>query len=111
MKYSMMQPQDLNDYYHVLNSDNIQYYESLKKFLLLTHKVKGDILEFGIGRGRSLIVTCHLINEYKIKKKFIAFDSFKGFGFINKKDKSYRNPKKGDWSASPKNQFKYNKKS
>ena len=107
MKYAIKQHKELSDYFHSFNSDNIQYYESLKYFLLKTKKIKGDILEFGIGRGRSIIATCHLINEYKIKKNFLAFDSFEGFGNISYHDKSYRNPKKGQWALSPKRQFKY----
>ena len=70
MKYSIVHPKDLNDYYHAFNSMNIQYFESLKKYLMLTKNVKGEILEFGVGRGRSLIVTAHLINQYNFKKKF-----------------------------------------
>jgi hypothetical protein len=108
MKYSMKQPYELNDYFHAFNSDNLQYYESLRYFLLQTKKIKGDILEFGVGRARSVITTCHLINENKIKKKYLAFDSFSGFGNITSKDKSYRNPKDGEWATSPKKQFKYN---
>ncbi len=109
MKYSMTQHPELSDYFHAFNSENIQYYDSLKNFLLKTIKVKGSILEFGIGRARSVITTCYLINEYKIKKNYIAFDSFEGFGNISSKDKSYRNVKKGEWSSSPKNQFQYTK--
>ena len=107
--YKMFQEPELNDYFHAFNSENIQCYDSLKNSLLKTIKVKGSILEFGIGRARSVITTCHLINEYKIKKNYIAFDSFEGFGNISSNDKSYRDPKIGDWSNSPKNQFKYTK--
>lgn len=107
--YKMFQEPKLNDYFHAFNSENIQCYDSLKNSLLKTLNVKGSILEFGIGRAKSVIITCHLINEYKIKKKYIAFDSFEGFGNISSEDKSYRNPKKGDWSSSPKKQFKYTK--
>jgi len=103
----MNQPYELNDYFHAFNSDNLQYYESLKYFLLQTKKIKGDILEFGIGRGRSVITTCHLIHENKINKNYLAFDSFLGFGNITLKDKSFRNPKEGEWATSPKKQFKY----
>lgn len=110
MKYAMKQNKNLSDYFHAFNSDNIQYYDSIKKYLLLTKNVKGDILEFGVGRGRSLIALCHLINEYKFKKKLYGFDSFKGFDFIEKKDQSFRNVKKGEWSKSPNNQFIYNQK-
>lgn len=109
MIYEMFQHPKLNDYFHAFNSENIQYYDSLKKYLLKTIDVKGSILEFGVGRARSVITTCHLINEYKIKKNYIAFDSFEGFGNISSKDMSYRNVKKGDWSKSPKKQFKYTK--
>ena len=105
----MIQHPELSDYFHAFNSGNIQYYDSLKNYLLKTTNIKGSILEFGIGRARSVITTCHLINEYKIKKKFIAFDSFEGFGNISSNDKSYRNAKIGDWSSSPKKQFKYTK--
>lgn len=105
----MFQHPELNDYFHAFNSENIQYYDSLKNYLPKTINVKGSILEFGIGRARSVITTCHLINEYKIKKNYIAFDSFEGFGNISSNDKSYRDPKIGDWSNSPKNQFKYTK--
>ena len=108
MKNSMNQPYELNDYFHAFNSDNLQYYESLKYFLLQTKKIKGDILEFGVGRARSVITTCHLINENKINKNYLAFDSFSGFGNITSKDKSYRNPKDGEWATSPKKQFRYN---
>ena len=111
MKYSMKQHKNLNDYFHAFNSENIQYYDSIKKYLELVKNVKGDILQFGIGRGRSLIAICHIINEHKFKKNFYAFDSFEGFDFIDKKDKSLRKPKKGEWSKSPKNQFKYTPKS
>ena len=107
MKYAIKQHKKLNDYFHAFNSDNIQYYESLKYFLLKTKKIKGNILEFGVGRGRSMIATCHIINEYNINKKYFAFDSFEGFGNITDKDKSYRNPKPGEWAVSPKKQFKY----
>lgn len=109
MKFKMKQPNDLSDYYHAFNSENIQYYDSIKKYFLLTKNIKGDIIEFGIGRGRSTIAICHLIHENKLKKNFFAFDSFKGFGYITKEDISPRKAKNKDWSYSPKNQFKYNK--
>jgi hypothetical protein len=108
MRIVIKQHKKLNDYFHAFNSDNIQYYESLKYFLLKTKKVKGDILEFGIGRGRSMIATLHIMSEYNINKKIFAFDSFDGFGKISDEDKSYRNPKKREWAFSPKKQFKYN---
>jgi hypothetical protein len=108
MKYSINQHSKLDDYFHAFNSDNIQYYESLKYFLLKTKKVEGDILEFGIGRGRSMIATCYLMHEHNIYKKYFAFDSFEGFGNISDEDNSYRKPKKKEWAFSPKKEFSYN---
>ena len=76
----------------------------------MTQKIKGDIVECGIGRGRSLIAICHIINEWKQGKKVHAFDSFEGFGFINPQDRSFRDPKNGEWSHSPNEKIRHNKK-
>jgi hypothetical protein len=114
MKYTVNQSKQLSDYFHSFNSENIQYYESIKKHFSLTEKVSGDIVEFGVGRGRSLIALCYLINELKNKTKLTknvyAFDSFQGFSYITDKDKSSRNPKEGEWSKSPNENIKYSPK-
>ena len=109
MKYSIKQNKKANDFFHIFNSDNIQYFESLKKYIIETKSLKGDIVECGVGRGRSLIALCYLKNELKLKKKIFCFDSFEGFGFISKNDISPRKPKKGEWSHSPNQKIKYTK--
>lgn len=103
------QPTDVSDYYHVFNTSNIKHFESIKKYLLQTKSVTGDILEFGIGRGKSLIIICYLIQELKINKKFIAMDSFSGFDFISNKDLGFRKTKVGEWAYSPNDKLKYDK--
>ena len=110
MKYSIKQHIKVDDHFHVFNSDNIQYFESIKKYIIETKNVDGDIVECGIGRGRSLISLCYLKNELKLNKKIYAFDSFDGFGNISKYDQSPRKPKNKDWSHSPHKKIKYTKR-
>jgi len=74
----------------------------------MTANIRGDIVEFGVGRGRSLLILCYLLSQMRSKKKLYAFDSFNGFGKIHIKDKSWRNPKTGDWSRSPDKRYQYN---
>lgn len=108
MKLSQKHPKELSDYFHTFNSDNIQYYESLNYFLDKIKNIPGCIIECGIGRGRSLVAISHLIFKLNIKKNFYALDSFEGFDFISDYDKSFRNPKKGQWSKSPNQKISYN---
>ena len=107
MRLHQVQNKKLDFKFHLLNSDNMQTLLSLENLLKKVSNVEGDIIEFGVGRGRSLIVISYLLSQLNIKKKLYAFDSFQGFGSIHKKDKSSRNPKKGEWSGSPNKKYKY----
>lgn len=107
MRYEIKQNSKLNDYFHAYNFENIQYFESILKYLKLTQNVKGEVVECGVGRGRSLISILYILNKFKSKKKIFAFDSFSGFGKIHKHDKSFRKPKPKDWSSSPNQKIKY----
>lgn len=107
-------PKDVSDYYHVHNLNNvlnsIYWWEFFKEIGF--HKIEGDIVECGVGRGRSLITLC-AINKlisaiYNVEPRSIfALDSFEGFPEPTNLDMSSRNPKKGEWSKSPNNQFQY----
>lgn len=110
MRFHQLQNKNLDYQFHLFNSDNMQTLLSLRRFIKMTSKIKGDIAEFGVGRGRSLIILSFLMSQSRTKKKLYAFDSFKGFGKIHKKDKSIRNPKKGEWGKSPDKKYNYNKK-
>lgn len=74
-------------------------------------KVHGDIVECGVGRGRSLLIISAI--NYLLDKnegggrKVYGYDSFQGFPEPTMQDKSYRNPKKGEWSHSPSGKYKY----
>ena len=101
MKFSLKQNKNVDDHFHIFNSENIQTAISFEKLLNKCKNIKGDIIEFGVGRGRSLIVLSYLLSQMKSKKKFYAFDSFKGFGKIHINDKSKRNPKTGEKVHTP----------
>ena len=107
-------PYEVNDYYHVFNSSNILniiYWWEYFREINFTD-IKGDIVECGVGRGRSLIALSainRLISRYYSvpPKKIFALDSFEGFPEPTIYDESKRNPQKGEWSKSPNNQFEY----
>jgi hypothetical protein len=59
------------------------YFDFIKK---KARKIPGDLVEFGVFRGDSIIATALLLKRNKIKKKIIGFDTFDGFLKKNKKD-------------------------
>lgn len=104
-------PNDVSDFYHIYNLSNIScdiYW--LKLFNQISH-IEGDIVECGVGRGRSLITLLSLNLYFRLtgglKRCVFALDSFEGFPEPTKEDQSRRNPKRGDWSRSPNGDFDY----
>lgn len=59
------------------------YFNFIKK---KAKKIPGDLAEFGVYRGDSIIATALLLKRNKIKKKIIGFDTFDGFLKKNKND-------------------------
>ena len=59
------------------------YFNFIKKNF---NKLKGDIYEFGVYKGKSLISTALLLKKLKSKKKIYGFDSFSGFPSFDKYD-------------------------
>ena len=106
-------PSELNDYYHGLNSSNILNVLYWAKYFEMVEDIPGDIVECGIGRGRSLITILALHQYYEAsnknpqRRKIYGLDSFKGFPEPSAQDASPRNPRKGDWDSSPNKQFSY----
>jgi len=70
------------------------YFDRMIKRIL---NVEGDIVECGVGHGRSLLMLALLIKSNGIQKKIWGFDSFEGFPEPTEEDKSIRNSKKGEW--------------
>ena len=79
-----------NSDFNLLEIENYNSSLRLKnyfKFIKKNHnKIKGDIFEFGVFRGSSLLSTALFIKKFKFKKKVIGFDSFSGFPDYKKQD-------------------------
>jgi hypothetical protein len=59
--------------------------------------VEGDIVECGVGKGRTFLMFAYLLSEEKDNNRELwGFDSFQGFPEPSAEDKSLRNPKKGE---------------
>jgi len=105
-------PSSVSDYFHCMDSGNILNVVYWWEFFQQTSSIDGDIVECGVGRGRSLITLMSINNlmtniSPNYSKQIYALDSFEGFPEPSKEDVSPRNPKKGEWHESPNKQFKY----
>lgn len=108
-------PEGVNDLYHIFNLPNVLNVVYWDRYFKMIEGVDGDIVECGIGRGRSLITILALNLLFEgdgklragARRTVFALDSFEGFPEPSFQDKSPRNPKKGDWSKSPNKQFDY----
>jgi hypothetical protein len=111
-------PKDVNDYYHILNRSNILAVVYWQKYFEMIANVKGDIVECGVGRGRSLMIILAILMMDRLfrdsshhDRKVFALDSFEGFPEPTAEDLSIRNPYKGEWACSPNNSFTYSENS
>lgn len=105
-------PSGVSDYFHVLSGNNIWNVIYWWEFFKEIQGINGEIVECGVGRGRSLIILAalnKLASELNCtdERKIFALDSFEGFPEPTLKDRSPRNPKRGEWSTSPNNEFRY----
>ena len=108
-------PNDVDDYYHIFNSSNLLNSVYWWEFFNQIRGLDGDIIECGVGRGRSLITIASIDKlistiDNREERKIFALDSFDGFPEPSEFDISKRSPKKGEWSMSPNKQFKYSPK-
>lgn len=86
--------------YGVNKPYELQRYAGFTDLLLRTKDVEGDIVECGVGRGKSLFYLGYLTKMMNTGKHIYGFDSFEGFPEPTKEDSSHRQPKKGDWSVA-----------
>jgi len=88
----------IDEKFHQLDLGNIGNVVYWAKFFEITKNVPGDIVECGIGRGRSMLILCALNYLFDRneggQRQIFGYDSFKGFPQPSKEDKSFRNPKK-----------------
>lgn len=68
------------------------WYDHIRKF---ANKKDGDIFEFGVYRGKSLIAAALILKKLNSKKKIFAFDTFEGFPSYSKYDnlRNFKNKK------------------
>lgn len=102
---------ELDEKFHQLNLGNIGNVIYWWNYFQMVSNIDGDIVECGIGRGRSLMVMS-AINSLLEKheggqRKIFGYDSFEGFPEPSIEDDSYRKPKKGEWSTSPSGKYQY----
>jgi len=105
-------PQEVSDFFHVFNTSNILNVVYWKEYFDMVRNVQGDIVECGIGRGRSLLTILALESLLRTFDGYTpriihALDSFEGFPEPTAEDASPRNPLQGEWSHSPNGHFKY----
>ena len=66
---------EVDDFSPESNSPLRFWYKHLKSF---AKKNDGDIFEFGVYRGKSIIAAALILKQLKSKKKIFAFDNFTG---------------------------------
>jgi hypothetical protein len=107
----------VDESFHVFSGYNIAnvYFWSRIFQKMSEDNVKfNSIVECGVGRGRSLITLSMLAEIYISTGQIVddnieifALDSFEGFPEPTDEDRSFRNPRKGEWSYSPSGMYKY----
>lgn len=103
----------IDEFFFQLNVNNIGQVLYWFNFFEMIKNVEGDIVECGVGGGRSLLILSALnllLDQSEGGERTIyGYDSFSGFPEPTVKDKSWRNPKKGEWSTSPSGKYAYTK--
>ncbi len=80
------------------------FYDLLKKIV----NIEGDVVECGVGWGRSLFAFCTLTQLFENKRHIHGFDSFQGFPEPTADDKPGRyNIKKGHYSTNKDGVIRY----
>jgi hypothetical protein len=83
----------------VLNTRQIRNVLYFGRMFDHIRNVGGNIVECGVGRGRSFLYLSYLIEEESKGRKIFGFDSFEGFPEPHAADMNFRAPKKGEWSG------------
>lgn len=83
-----------------LDSVNVARLLYFRSLLELTNGVPGDIVECGVGHGRSLLSMSLLVKVDGDKRNLWGFDSFEGFPTPAAEDVSPRNPQRGEYAVS-----------
>lgn len=80
-----------------LNFQNITRLLYLKRMIDAIRNIDGDVVECGVGHGKSFFMMACILKEEMQSRKLWGFDSFEGFPEPAPQDASFRMPKKGEW--------------
>jgi len=86
-----------------VNAARFLYFYNLFK---LTEDVPGDVVECGVGHGRSFLMLSDIIRITASSKNIWGFDSFEGFPATTTEDASIRNAKEGQYAVDVKTIWK-----
>lgn len=102
---------EIDERFHQLSVGNIGNVIYWMKFFDLVRNIPGDIVECGVGRGRSLLIISAINYLLDVdeggQRRIFGYDSFEGFPEPSIEDKSQRNPQRGEWSHSPSRKYSY----
>jgi O-methyltransferase len=82
--------------FHVVDASRFLFFKRMMDF---ASDVDGDVVECGVGHGRSLLFLALLCREEEKGRQLWGFDSFEGFPEPTAEDDSARKPKKGQYLA------------
>lgn len=68
-----------------------------KRMIERVDGISGDIVECGVGNGKTLMYWAFLVLDEGVKRNIWGFDSFEGFPEPSESDESPRKPQKGQW--------------
>jgi hypothetical protein len=78
------------------NASRLLYFD---RMLRSVSHIPGDVVECGVGWGRSLMSLTMLVRLEEKGRRIWGFDSFQGFPDPSLKDQTFRNVQKGEWKT------------
>jgi len=108
-KYKITSEEALNNFPIYIRRQDLKRFIAHLEIFKKTIKIPGDIVEFGVFRGSSLMTFANLLETYSIgsrTKRVFGFDNWKGFQSFHKKDgKQIKTLAKNLNNYSPKQYF------
>jgi hypothetical protein len=83
----------------VMDTRQLRTFLYVSRLYPLIQNVPGDIVECGVGKGRTFLYLSYLSFQEGKNRRVWGFDSFEGFPEPSPEDASKRNPKKGEWAG------------
>ncbi len=83
----------------VMDRRNLGQFLYQQRLFNQIYQMDGDVVECGIGHGKSLLSWAYLCINEGGNRKIWGFDSFEGFPEPKEQDASPRRPAKGEWGG------------